>query len=317
MNNYYIKDGMKIKSACGVCFYDPAYSMEDDEYADHFYIVKENMKHGIVYNDMENIVLPIEYDDVCFVYSSRMNYTCDYWYKLSLGGKFGLCKITFDVWDGNYSFYLREGNVGRGVSLEDSKAFQMVVECECDSIVKNSDDSCFILSDKNGFRYITHDYGDYVISRYYKEIWIDINNAEFLYAYDDEKRYLIKLNGDSSDVVYESSAEEKNMHYFIGDDNIIDFKNNQLLIKYKTPVTFRYRNITPISLVDIYGRKRNIANIIKVCEKTGCVGAVDKDGEVLFEPVYDNIAYELKLTARKNGKKTKKVIPIDIEHRDK
>ena len=308
INKYNIINGMNVKNNYGISHNDPNFCMALDEYG--IYIIKENEKHGIVSVSRENVILPIEYDDIFLVYRCRINDTNACWYTVQKDGKAGLYAISFFTLydDDNQKYYIYD------VSLK------TVIDCECDYIYPYG--RCFILSDGNGFRYLIADCDDdgaiYRVSNYYKRILQADSEEKYIHAYDDVKHRIIKIDPWEDDVtVFETSVESNCYGYeYIGSDNFVNYYNGHLLIKDKKPIKFRARNITPISFVGDE-RKTNIANIIKVSYETGLVGAVDNKGDVLFEPEYDEISYELKLTAIKDGEKIEKVIPIGVVHRDK
>ena len=310
MYKYRNINGMNVKGNHGVSYNDPNFSMNLDKFK--IYIIKENGKHGIVSGTSENVVLPIEYDDVSLASASCCDDTYVFWYIVQKGGKTGLFAALFDAF---------EEDSDEKYDCSDA-TLKIVVDCECDCIIPNG--RCFILCDDKGYRYLVHDCDGndaiYNISEYYKHIFQADKEEDYLHTYDDEKHHIVKIGTWTKvETIYETDADSDCFNYrFIGSDNFVNYAKRQLLIKDKEPIQFRAWNITPITLVNSRYKesKNNIANIFKVCEETGLVGAVDCNGEVLFEPEYDEIIYELKLTASKNGEKIEKVIPIGREQKD-
>jgi len=130
---------------------------------------------------------------------------------------------------------------------------------------------------------------------------------DYLHIKDGKKHYLIDWQTDKMTAI---EGEDDCLKHLspIGSGNFVNINTHQLLINSKDnwSVLPDYFVIAPI-ITFPYPRyiHKNIVNIIK---GTNGLGAINHKGEILIKPEHGEIAYELNITATKDGNKVEAII---------
>ena len=263
------------------------------------YVIMENGKHGLIHatdfgtydiHEEKKVLLPVEYDDI-FCIHQRVNPDTQH-FKICRDNKVGLFEVT---------------HKNREITSK------FVIDCEFDYMYAHENVYIYVFVNSNGCRYFNS--STCKVSEYIHCICSSGPYSEFcdyLWVHDGDKYCLIDLHTDK--IVFESTHIMKPMS--IGASSYIDFKTGQIATKCKDSwrISAQYTIIAPITIFPYpCYTLENIASIIK---KTPCIsenagiGAIDHQGEILIEPEYDEVKYELKITATKGGNEVEVFVPI-------
>lgn len=259
-----------------------------DNLGDDIYVFIGKNKYGIA--KREDMLLSAEYDYIIYHSMQSSGKNSSYWFQLCQNNKSGLCEIAVDA------------TTGKSV-------INMITDCEFYAMYMLDDHwrfNIFVFMNKEGLRYYNTVTGKF--SSNYRFIYGDAF-SDYLRVYDGKMHFLI--NRLTDEVIYKKDTGD---NYWgicnIGSDNFFDLSSKQLLIKdgNNWSIQTGYTAVSPVIIYPFPHQKhKNIANVVR--KATG-IGAVDSQGKTLIEPEYDEISYELKITATKDGKKSKVHIPL-------
>jgi len=245
-----------------------------------------------LWNLFNELILPVEYDDVFCVMQIYSKNIVKHYYVVHLNGKVGMLMVTLD-------------NRGRTINAE------LVVNIECDSVTIFGAPvfiNLLLLKDDNGQRYYNMDTEK--MSDYYNSIYADVKEkSNILRAYKDGRHYLIDPCNDN--VLFDIyTGRDYWAVSNIGSDNFINIDNNWIFVKdeNKLKALTEYNVVAPLSIYPF--PLINHINIVNAIKGENGLGVLDNVGDVLIEPEYDEITYEVRLSAIKGSRTIEKNIPI-------